>query len=94
MGLQDVGDRTKPPVDKGTVSRWESAPPGRISTGALAAFAEAIGVHVTDLYRPPPPKGQPIPPKLDDMADNLDEDAKKATIDFINAMARRRRRAS
>ena len=39
-------------VDKGTISRWESA--DRVPTSdVMAAYAEALGIPVTYLYRLP-----------------------------------------
>jgi transcriptional regulator with XRE-family HTH domain len=55
LGLtQDrLGDRIGADgVDKGTISRWESA--DRIPTSdVMAAYAEALGIPVTYLYRMP-----------------------------------------
>ena len=50
---EKIGARIGPDgVDKGTISRWESS--DRIPTiNVMAAFAEAIGIRVVDLYRLP-----------------------------------------
>jgi transcriptional regulator with XRE-family HTH domain len=93
LSQQEVGNRIDPPVDKGTVSRWENAAPGRLTLGVLAAYAEALGRPVADMYRRPPPKDKPAPPSLDAIVGQLDEDARAATIDFVAAMARRRTHA-
>ena len=53
-----LGGRISPPVDKGTVSRWETAPAGRLTTGVVAAFAEALDRDPRDMYRMPPPKDE------------------------------------
>ena len=55
LGLtqQQVGDRIPPHgVDKATVSRWETAR-RTPSLNVIAAFAEALGIPIGDLYRKP-----------------------------------------
>lgn len=54
LGLtqQELGDRIGKGIDKGTVSRWERSK--RIpSADVLAAYAEALGRNVVDLYSSP-----------------------------------------
>lgn len=52
MTQQQVGDKISGGVDKGTISRWERSK--RVpSADVLAAYAEAIGRSVVDLYSPP-----------------------------------------
>ena len=53
ISQETLGGRIEPPVDKGTVSRWENAPPGRLSGGVIAAYAEALGRSAPDMYRQP-----------------------------------------
>lgn len=52
MTQQQVGDRFDPPVDKGTISRWETTARG-LTINSLAAYAEAIGVQPSALYHKP-----------------------------------------
>lgn len=82
---EQLGGRIHPPVDKGTVSRWEKAPPGKLSTGVIAAYAEAVGRHVTDMYRRPADG-----PSLDAMADQLDADLREQAVNVITALSRRK----
>lgn len=85
MTQTQVGNRIKPPVDKGTVSRWESAAPGKLTPGVIAAFAEAINRHVGDMYRPPA-----AGPSLDAMASELPKDLRERAVDFIAALSGRK----
>lgn len=78
-----LGLRIEPPVDKGTVSRWEAAPPGRLTLGVLAAYAEALGRHARDMYNLPPLTGD------DELATEL-EFLRKRTDDVIAALRGRK----
>ncbi len=80
-----LGSRIEPPVDKGTVSRWESATPGKLSLGVIAAYAEALGRHPADMYRRPD-EGR----SLDAMATGLEPDLRDRAADFIEALTKRR----
>lgn len=84
-----VGLRIKPPVDKGTVSRWEAAAPGRLTLGVIAAYAEALGRSPSDMYRRPEDG-----PSLDAMAAELDADLRKRAEDAITALQGLRRAVS
>lgn len=85
---EQVGQRIDPPVDKGTVSRWENAGPGRLTLGVIAAYAEALDLSPADLYRHPPPLDQP--PSLDDLASGLTSDLRNQVIGVIEALRGRR----
>lgn len=85
MTQEDLGARIRPPVDKGTVSRWESAPPGRLSTGVIAAYAEALGKTAPEMYFPPN-RG----PSLDIMAAGLDDDLRGRAVAILEALRGRK----
>lgn len=91
LSQEQLGGRIEPPVDKGTVSRWENAKPGKISLGVIAAFAEAVDRSTRDMYELPPPKGKPIRPSLDALAGHLDDEDKDVIVNFIHALNRSRR---
>jgi len=78
---EQVGNRITPPVDKGTVSRWETAAPGRISTGVIAAYAEAIGQHVRDMYGKPDDG-----PSLDAIAADLTRELREQAVNVVTAL--------
>ena len=82
---EQLGNRFKPPVDKGTVSRWENAPAGRITTGVIAAYAEALGRPTVDMYRRPQDE-----PSLDAMAADMEPELRSRAADVIAAMAGRK----
>ena len=81
---EQLGERFNPPVDKGTVSRWENAKPGRLSTGVVAAYAEAIGRHPTEMYRRPDDG-----PSLDALAAPLSADLREQAVNVVTALAGR-----
>lgn len=82
---EQVGNRITPPVDKGTVSKWENAKPGGLTLGVIAAYAEALGKHVTEMYRLPA-EG----PSLDAMAAQLAPDLREHVAETIELLKRRR----
>lgn len=82
---EQLGQRIHPTVDKGTVSRWENAPPGRLSLGVIAAYAEALDRPVQDMYRPPA-----AGPSLDGIAEGMEPDLRKQAVEVITALSRRR----
>lgn len=82
---EQVGGRISPPVDKGTVSRWETAGPGKLTLGVIAAYAEALGRHVSEMYRRP---DQGL--SLDAMAAELDPEMRQQAANIIAAMAGRK----
>jgi transcriptional regulator with XRE-family HTH domain len=70
LSQTDLGNRIDPPVDKGTVSRWEkTARAGKVSTAIVAAYAEALNRHPIQMLSPPPPADAPAP--LDAVAKEL-----------------------
>lgn len=82
--LEQIGDRINPPVAKGTVSRWEEAPPGKLTPGVVAAYAEALGRHFLEMYRKPD-EG----PSLDVIAAPLDEKMRGQVIGYIEGLKKR-----
>ena len=82
---QQLGERIDPPVDKGTVSRWEAAQPGRLTLGVIAAFAETLGKRADEMYRPPQDG-----PSLDALAAPLEQKDREVAADLISRLARRR----
>lgn len=85
LSQQDVGNRIEPPVDKGTVSRWENAKPGGLSLGVIAAYAEALGRSAAEMYRPPDNR-----PSLDAMASDLPLDEVEKVAGDIRFLRSRR----
>jgi transcriptional regulator with XRE-family HTH domain len=94
LGLtqEQVGNRIEPPVDKGTVSRWERAKPedGELTVGVVAAYAEALDRPISDMYRMPPEDDDL--PSLDKAAEaaGLDKEDRDAVMGTISRMAHRR----
>lgn len=84
---EQLGQRFRPEVAKGTVSRWENARPGdrAITKGVIEAYAEALNRPVEDMYRRPEDG-----PSLDGIAYGLDKDLRERAADFIAALARRK----
>lgn len=80
---QQVGERIdQEGVDKGTVSRWETDTREQ-TTGALAAYAEALGIPVSHLYRRPSDA-----PSLDDMVADAPEDLQRRAAEMIEILLR------
>lgn len=88
MTQEQLGLRISPPVDKGTVSRWEAALPGRLTLGVIAAFAEAVGRHPRDMYSPPPTAD--APPSLDELAAPLSERERGRVVGYIEGLKGRK----
>jgi hypothetical protein len=84
LSQERLGLRFKPPVGKGTVSKWEKAKPGALADGLITAYAEALGREHGDMYRRPEDG-----PSLDAMATGLDAESRKAVADMIVALRRR-----
>ncbi len=62
LTLDKFGLRFNPEVGKGQISKWEKkAQKGEIGTGIVAAYAEILGLDVTEMYSPPPPIRLPTP---------------------------------
>jgi transcriptional regulator with XRE-family HTH domain len=79
---QEVGDRFEPPIDKGTVSRWETAK--RIpSLNVLAAYAEALGIRIGQLYQPPSER-----PSLDEMIAGAPEDLQRKAAEVVGIIVK------
>jgi hypothetical protein len=85
LSQEELGQRLRPKVDKGTVSRWENARPGILNSGVIAAYAEALGRHAIDMYRKPDDG-----PSLDAMAADLEPELRTRAIGVIAALQGRR----
>lgn len=83
---EQLGQRFKPEVGKGTVSRWENARPGAksITKGVIEAYAEALNRPVEDMYRHPD-SGPSLDAKVAEMG--IDP---QVVIGVLEALARRR----
>ncbi len=78
---QQVADRIG--TSKGTVSRWETS--RRVpSANVLAAYAEALDLHVGDLYRRPA-----LGRSLDAMIADVAPDVRQKAVELINLLSRR-----
>lgn len=62
----------------------------KIAYGRLQQFADAIGVEVNDLRRPPRPKDQPKPRSLDAMVEDQPEDVKLMAEKMIEVLIARK----
>jgi transcriptional regulator with XRE-family HTH domain len=83
---EQLGQRIHPrPVDKGTVSKWENADPGKLSLGVIAAYAEALGRETLDMYRRPEDG-----PSIDAIASTMPSELRDSLVDIAAAMSRRR----
>lgn len=88
LTLDEVGGRFHPPVSKSTVFRWEEAKPGEIRIGVIAAYAEALGRHVTEMFRLPPADNEPA--SLDVAAASLTREQRNRAVGFIEGMKGRK----
>lgn len=78
---QEVGDRIgRHGVDKGTVSRWETATRAP-SLDVLAAYAEALRIPIAWLYRRPSDG-----PSLDDMVADAPGDLRAMAVDIVRRL--------
>lgn len=83
--LEEIGARFNPPVEKAQVSKWESmGAKGFISTGTVAAYAEAIGKTPIEMYYPPRRKS------TDAMLDQLSDIDRAQIIGYIEGFLRRK----
>lgn len=86
LSQEQLGQRIDPPVDKGTVSRWEGhARHGKLTTGVVGAYAEALGREFDDMLRHPS-----MPEPLDRVATDLGLDREEAIL-AMEVIARRRK---
>jgi transcriptional regulator with XRE-family HTH domain len=69
-------------VDKGTVSRWESFD-RKPTYNVLGAYAEALGIPVTYLFRSPS-----LDESLDELAANLSPKDRQKVIRFVKELER------
>lgn len=80
---QEVGDRIgHNGVDKGTVSRWETATRA-LSLDVLAAYAEALRIPVAWLYRRPTDE-----PSLDDMVADAPQNVRRRAAEMIGILVK------
>ena len=74
---QQVADRIAGGINKNNISRWETA--DRMpSVDVLAAYAEALGIPVSRLYRPPSDR-----PSLDEMIANASNELKDKAAEVV-----------
>lgn len=86
LSQTDLGNRIEPPVDKGTVSRWEkTARTGKISTAIVVAYAEALNRRPVQMLSPPS-----APAPLDIIAQELGLDREEAVM-AMEVIAKRRK---
>lgn len=85
LSQEALGHRIHPPVEKGTVSRWETAAPGKLTLGVISAYAEALGRETTEMYR------LPADPSLDAMVAGLDAESKGRAIGYVEGLKKARR---
>jgi transcriptional regulator with XRE-family HTH domain len=90
LNQEQVGGRFDPPVEKGQVSKWETAGrQGAINTAVVAEYAEALGIKDARRMYSMPPKDKE-PPTLDDLA--MEQGIDKGVVAaFIELSAQRRR---
>lgn len=80
---QQVGDRIAKGIDKANISRWENSK--RIpSAEVLAAYAEALGISVGNLYRKPSDR-----PSLDELIADAPDEVKDKAVEIVRIMAKR-----
>lgn len=87
LSQEDLGNRFDPPVAKGTISRWEKAPPGKLTAGVIAAYAEALERLPTDMYRLPKAKE---PPSLDAIAAKLSPETRAQALGYFEGLLGRK----
>jgi hypothetical protein len=86
LSQTDLGNRIEPPVDKGTVSRWEkTARLGKVSTAIVTAYAEALNRLPVQMLSPPH-----APAPLDVVARELGLDRDEAVL-AMEVIAKRRK---
>lgn len=86
LSQEQLGQRIDPPVDKGTVSRWEKAARrGKLTTAVVGAYAEALNRKFEDMLRHPA-----TPPPLDSVADDLGV-GRDAAVTALEILASRRK---
>jgi transcriptional regulator with XRE-family HTH domain len=81
---EQLGERFEPPVDKGTISRWENAKPGGLTLGVIAAYAEALGRKAPDMYGRPPASDPE--PTLDELAADLSDEQRERARGYLEGL--------
>ena len=85
LSQEQLGLRITPPVDKGTVSRWEGkARAGSLTTDVVAAYAEALDKSFEDMLRHPD-----APRPLDSVAEEMGV-GREAAITALKIVASRK----
>lgn len=74
-------------VERESVYRIEKKAMQRAIPEYQAAYAEALGIDPGRLWHPPPPKGEDLPPSLDEMAQKAPEAARAAAFELLRRMA-------
>lgn len=82
LSQQELGERLKKPVDKGTVSRWERSTRG-LSLNVLSAYAEALGIPTPRLYHPPNKRES-----LDELVAGASEDVRGKVHEVVRVMVK------
>ena len=86
LSQEQLGQRINPPVDKGTVSRWESAArKGKLPTAVVGAYAETLGRKFEDMLRHPA-----APAPLDSVASELGVEREQAIMAIQIVAAQRK----
>lgn len=73
-------------VERESVYRVEREAMKRAIPEYQAAYAEALGIEPGRLWHPPPPKGEPLPPSLDEMAQKAPEAVRGMVFDVVRRM--------
>jgi DNA-binding XRE family transcriptional regulator len=73
-------------VERESIYRIEREAMKRAIPEYQAAYAEALGIEPGRLWQPPPAKGQPIPPSLDEMAQTAPEAVRGMVFDVVRRM--------
>lgn len=60
-----------------------------INLGELDIICKTLGIKQSQLRFPPPKKGEPEPPSVDDLMEDIPEDMQPAAILALRGMARR-----
>lgn len=79
---EELGERIGQGVGKGTVSRWETDTRAQ-TAGVLAAYAEALGIPVSWLYRKPTNT-----PSLDEMIADKPEELQRRAAEMLEILLR------
>ncbi len=82
---EKVANRLDPPVARETVWKWRKEQ-HRLRPDKIAAIADALGIKDTDLYSPPPPKGEELPASVDDLLRGAPADLRATVVDMVKRL--------